>query len=225
MNIEKTPLKALGLLGLLTVLVAQYYYFGTDHDEPVGDNSFSTDEKQGAKIAVDSSASSKEEAASLETSNKRIEVRRLESQEKRKQLIESIQMATKLREMWKSSGLSEDDVEHESQNKRGSLSRETIRAAVGAVIEDVKTCYDLQLETTPKLWGKLVVDFVIVAEEGIGGVVDSVELGEGTDLPMRESRELVDCIVETIYTLELPEPEGGGQVEVSYPLIMRPGGD
>jgi hypothetical protein len=70
----------------------------------------------------------------------------------------------------------------------------------------------------------MVVHFIIVAEEGIGGVVDSVDITDESDKSMRESKELVECIVDTIYTLELPEPEGGGQVEVSYPLIMRPGG-
>jgi hypothetical protein len=67
-----------------------------------------------------------------------------------------------------------------------------------------------------------VIDFTIKAERGVGGVVDEVEIGDGSDEAMKTTVELSECIVDTIYTLELPEPEHGGVVEVSYPFMMQP---
>jgi hypothetical protein len=157
-----------------------------------------------------------EPRAEVQPRSERRERRRFRSEQQRRKLIAAIELARAARMQGRLPG---DD----RAASRGELSKESIRDAVQAVIEDVKTCYDEQLRLSPELGGKLIVEFTINAEEGVGGVVDSVEIGDGSDEQMRQAADLAECIVDTIYTLELPEPEGGGTVDVSYPLVMSPG--
>jgi hypothetical protein len=150
------------------------------------------------------------------------ERRRLRNAQQRQKLIAAIEMARAARLQGRlPAGDRADSTEDLGE---GELSKETIRGAVQAVIEDVKACYEEQLEVSPDLGGKIIVDFTINAEEGVGGVVDRVEVSDESDEPMRMAEQLTECIVDTIYTLELPEPKGGGTVDVSYPMIMSPGG-
>jgi hypothetical protein len=154
----------------------------------------------------------------------RKKIRRIKTRQQRQQLINAIKMARDLRlKRERDQRLYEEPTDGD-ENSKGSLPKETIRDAVGAVIEDVKHCYQDQLETTPDLAGKLVVNFTIKAENGAGGVVDQVEINDESDETMRTSLKLSECIVDTIYTLELPEPEEGGVVKVSYPFFMAPHG-
>ena len=149
-------------------------------------------------------------------------IRRIRDEEQRRQLLAGIAAAREIRERIARERRLAAGAEPADAGAAGTLSKQTIRDAVAAVIEDVKSCYDEQLKLAPDLGGKLVVGFEIVAEEGTGGVVDNVEIGDESDETISASRELTQCIVDTIYTLELPEPEGGGVVEVTYPFVMRP---
>lgn len=154
----------------------------------------------------------------------RKKIRRIKTRQQRQQLVNAIKTARDLRlKRERDQRLYEEPTDSDEDSK-GSLSKETIRDAVGAVIEDVKHCYQDQLEATPDLAGKLVVNFTIKAENGAGGVVDQVEINDESDEAMRTSLKLSECIVDTIYTLELPEPEEGGVVKVSYPFFMTPHG-
>lgn len=162
-----------------------------------------------------------ESSVRRERQPQRNERRRIRSAEQRRKLIAAIEMARAARLQGRlptgdRSGSAEDVGE-------GELSKESIKDAVAAVIDDVKACYDEQLKLSPELGGKIIVDFTINAEEGVGGVVDSVEVNNESDEPMRQAEQLTECIVDTIYTLELPEPKGGGTVDVSYPMVMSPG--
>jgi hypothetical protein len=155
------------------------------------------------------------------TSTKK-EIRRLRNKEQRQRLIEAIKMARLLRRKVAQNGAFQRDEEHDAGDDSGSLSKDTIREAVDAVIEDVKICYEDQLEVTPDLAGRLFVNFEISAEEDVGGIVDHAEIGDKSDEVMSSNQQLSDCIIDTIYTLELPRPKGGGTVKVSYPFMMKP---
>lgn len=204
------------LLALLVVVVARV----------VSRESRSTDGPTAAPVApaADAEQGSAEPRAPVGSAPRPAPARkvgRLRDAEQRRRLVEAIAAARELRRRI-ASERERAAAEDAAEDAAGTLSKQTIRDAVGAVIEDVKRCYDDQLARTPDLGGKLVVSFEIVAEEGAGGVVDSVEIADGSDAAISASRELTQCIVDTIYTLELPEPEGGGVVEVSYPFVMRP---
>lgn len=99
------------------------------------------------------------------------------------------------------------------------LDKAYIRGQLLEVMPLVKECYENALENNPKLEGRLIVHFSIVAEPRVGGLVDSSEVErEG---PLGQEPALVECVQESIYALKLKAPQGGGQVKVSFPFIFR----
>jgi hypothetical protein len=83
-----------------------------------------------------------------------------------------------------------------------------------------RECYEAALEAQPKLAGKLVISFVIVGDDEIGGVVDSAELTEGNTIV---DEELVTCMLESMLSMSFEAPSGGGSVTVTYPFLLSPG--
>lgn len=93
------------------------------------------------------------------------------------------------------------------------LDKAYIRGQLLEVMPLVKECYENALQSNPRLEGRLIVHFSIVAEPRIGGLVDSSEVErEG---PLGQEPALVECVQESIYALKLKAPQGGGQVR--YP--------
>ncbi|MFT3693441.1 MAG: sigma-70 family RNA polymerase sigma factor [Kofleriaceae bacterium] len=68
-------------------------------------------------------------------------------------------------------------------------------------------CYDLARAEDPAFGGKLVANFKLVGEPGVGGLLEQAEiLDEGTTITQSTFR---DCITQQLYALELdPPPEG-----------------
>lgn len=83
-------------------------------------------------------------------------------------------------------------------------------------------CIGMARETDPQLLGMLVLDFEIIAEEEIGGVIESVSPGEGNEVA---NPELLECLRESILATTLPAPEHGGRDAVSISLPLAPEGD
>lgn len=108
------------------------------------------------------------------------------------------------------------------RRQEDGLDKEYLRGQMTEIMPLVKECYENALDNNPKLAGRLVVHFNIVAEPQIGGLVESAEVErEG---PLGQEPALVECVQESMYALKLKAPRGGGQVKVSYPLIFRPDG-
>ncbi|MCX4246462.1 hypothetical protein [Paraliomyxa miuraensis] len=82
-------------------------------------------------------------------------------------------------------------------------------------------CYELARQTEPSLAGMLVLDFEILGDEEIGGVVESVAIGQGNELV---HPELVECMQESILSTTLPPPpaEHGGKDAISLSLRLSP---
>jgi hypothetical protein len=82
-----------------------------------------------------------------------------------------------------------------------------------------KSCYEELLSRAPKAAGKVVVSFGIVGD-GDAGVVESVELVDGTTI---EDREFTLCVRESLYTTIFePPPAGARETTVVYPLEFAP---
>ncbi len=98
---------------------------------------------------------------------------------------------------------------------RGSLDPQYIRDAVRAVSPLIAECYELALQDDQSLEGRLVVEFDIEGEPDAGGAVERTAIDDDSTL----RHDILDeCVSETLYTLELPAPEGGGMVHVRYPF-------
>jgi len=104
----------------------------------------------------------------------------------------------------------------------GTLDREYIQGAIREIRPLLAECYELALSESPDLAGRLVVSFGIDGEPEVGGVVENSRVSDESEI--RHS-VLDECITETLYTLRLPAPEGGGHVEVTYPFVFSNSGE
>jgi hypothetical protein len=87
------------------------------------------------------------------------------------------------------------------------------------IVPLIKECYDVALEQEPTMGGKIVVEFVIIGEEEIGGLVESSQVvAEQSDV---KSPPFLECVQETMYAIELDAPEGGGSTTIRYPFNFR----
>jgi hypothetical protein len=77
-------------------------------------------------------------------------------------------------------------------------------------------CYEELLTREPKAKGKMVFAFSIVGDEDTGGVVDTVELKEESEI---KDPEFVLCVRESLYgTIFEPPPDGARETTVVYPI-------
>jgi TonB family protein len=94
----------------------------------------------------------------------------------------------------------------------GSLDRELIRRIIRQHANQVRYCYEKQLQLDPSLQGKIVVGFVIGAE----GNVTSATIEQST----LSSPAVGQCVVERVKTWIFPMPKGG-IVKVAYPFTFK----
>ncbi len=80
----------------------------------------------------------------------------------------------------------------------------------------VRGCFERTLLRRPDVEGKAVVEFSIVGEEEVGGLVELSE--SDNEASTIEDEQFSECIQETMYALEFKPPEGGGRVVVRYPF-------
>jgi len=104
------------------------------------------------------------------------------------------------------------------EEKKASLGREEIRAAVRAVLPKVKVCYESALEHDPALSGTVKVALEIEAVDGKGKVVSGEVPDSETRSPFFEA-----CVLETVANVEFPAPEGEGKLKVTYPFRFESG--
>jgi hypothetical protein len=81
-------------------------------------------------------------------------------------------------------------------------------------------CHIQMLREDPEYRGRIVLNFTIIADEEIGGVVDEVVLGDETDV---DDAQFLECMQSAMYETLFPPPEAGGEIRVSYPLDFEPG--
>ncbi len=100
----------------------------------------------------------------------------------------------------------------------GSLPKEYIRDTVQEqVVPLVKECYQDLLEREPDLSGRMVLQFAIMGDESVGGIVDEMEFGADSEIQDLDFRE---CVSETMMSTVFDPPQGGGKVMVTYPFIF-----
>lgn len=99
------------------------------------------------------------------------------------------------------------------------LPREYIVDAIrGQFIARARDCYNVLLQENPESGGKVVVSFTVIADEEIGGVVDEVQLAEGTEMT---DVAFTDCLRASMYEVLFDPPSDGGSVTVTYPLTFE----
>jgi TonB family protein len=96
---------------------------------------------------------------------------------------------------------------------RGSLSKEIIRRIIRRHINEVRYCYQVELQANPDLYGRVIVRFVIQPN----GQVATARVASST----MNNRRVERCIAQAVRRWLFPKPRGGGIVIVSYPFVLH----
>ena len=96
---------------------------------------------------------------------------------------------------------------------QGGLDQESISAVIQRNMGQIRFCYEQGLQSDPKLMGRVAVDFTI----GGTGRVKVASLSSST----LHSQLVEKCILMRLKTWKFPSPEGGVDVKVSYPFMLR----
>jgi len=96
---------------------------------------------------------------------------------------------------------------------RGSLSKEVIRRIIHRHINEVRFCYEQELNQRPDLQGRVAVKFIISPT----GAVQTAASASSTI----GNAKVEQCIVSAVRRWTFPSPEGGGIVVVTYPFVLE----
>lgn len=80
-------------------------------------------------------------------------------------------------------------------------------------------CYETALAVEPALSGKVVVDFMIVGDPKVGGIVDQAKINERTTIA---DTKMTDCLRESMLSMVFAPPDNNGWVTVTYPFEFAP---
>jgi len=95
----------------------------------------------------------------------------------------------------------------------GSLDRTVIQRVIRRHLNQIRYCYERDLQVSPPLAGKIAVRMVIGPE----GRVTSANAAQDT-LAWPKTTE---CVLRVIKRLRFPRPKGGGVVVVTYPFVFK----
>jgi len=96
------------------------------------------------------------------------------------------------------------------------LDRDQIAAVINRNLGQVRFCYEQGLQADPNLNGRVAVAFTI----GGNGAVKAANVDNST----MNSKAIEDCIVMRLKTWQFPLPQGGVDVKVTYPFVLRRAG-
>ncbi len=97
----------------------------------------------------------------------------------------------------------------------GALERSLVDAVIQKHLGALRYCYQRRLLDQPQLAGKVVVKFVIAKD----GAVSTAAIKSST----MNNQEVETCVAGRFRRMLFPQPEGGGVVVVTYPMIFAPG--
>jgi Ca-activated chloride channel family protein len=97
---------------------------------------------------------------------------------------------------------------------RGSLDVPTIRRTVRRRQNEIRNCYELELQKNHKLAGRIVLTFTIAASgRVIAAAISESTLNDGA---------VGACVTAAARKWTFPETAGGGVSEVHYPYVFQP---
>lgn len=99
---------------------------------------------------------------------------------------------------------------------KGGLDKEVIARIVRRHQNEIKYCYEKELQKDPNLYGKVAVLWII---DGTGAVARAT-IAQTT----MGNSNVESCILTRVRRWRFPSPKGGGIVQVTYPWIFKPSG-
>ncbi len=99
----------------------------------------------------------------------------------------------------------------------GGLDKDVIMKVIKRHQNEIKFCYEQELQKNPSLAGKVAVAWTIDPTGGVSeATVSESSIGNAN---------VESCIVQRIRRWKFPEPAGGGIVNVTFPWIFKAAGD
>ena len=98
----------------------------------------------------------------------------------------------------------------------GGLSKDVIMKVIKRHQNEIKFCYEQELQKAPDLNGKVAVLFTIDP----AGAIAEANVSEST----LGNNNAENCMLSRIRRWKFPEPAGGGVVTVTFPWIFKPAG-
>jgi TonB family protein len=98
----------------------------------------------------------------------------------------------------------------------GGLSKDVIMKVIKRHQNEIKFCYEQELQKNASLAGKVAVMFTIDP----AGAVAEANVSESS----LSNNNVESCMMARIRRWKFPEPQGGGVVNVSFPWIFKPAG-
>jgi TonB family protein len=99
----------------------------------------------------------------------------------------------------------------------GGLDKDVIMKVIKRHQNEIKFCYEQELQKNPALGGKVAVAWTIDPS----GAVSEAAVSESSI----SNANVESCIVQRIRRWKFPEPDGGGIVNVTFPWIFKAAGD
>jgi hypothetical protein len=85
-----------------------------------------------------------------------------------------------------------------------------------------RACYVSALAKAPTLRGQIVVDFMIVGDAKVGGIVDQAKINDRSTIT---DAEFTGCIRESMLSMVFAPPDDNGWITVTYPFKFSPDED
>jgi len=99
----------------------------------------------------------------------------------------------------------------------GGLDKDVIAKVIRRHQNEIKFCYEQELQKNPSLAGKVAVAWTIDPT----GAVAEANVSESS----MGNANVESCMVQRIRRWKFPEPQGGGVVQVTFPWIFKAAGD
>ena len=101
----------------------------------------------------------------------------------------------------------------ETPTIEGALAADVIKKVINENKNQVRYCYEVELQRNQNLEGRVVVRWVI----GATGEVAQALVAESTI----KNANVEECLIGKIKKWKFPPPAGGGTVEVKYPFVFK----
>ncbi len=113
----------------------------------------------------------------------------------------------------------DEDAVADDEPPPGTLDKEYIQSVIQEDLLPIATeCYQSALDDDPELGGRMMLEFSIVGDASVGGLVDEVSIDEEASTFKHPS--LGECMTESTASLLFDPPEQGGRMVVRYPFVF-----
>ncbi|HUP57081.1 MAG TPA: AgmX/PglI C-terminal domain-containing protein, partial [Bdellovibrionota bacterium] len=92
----------------------------------------------------------------------------------------------------------------------GAIDADAVEAAILAHKDEIRNCYERELQSGQQLAGRVGMSFII----GASGRVTQA----GVESSSLKNANIENCIVRVIKRIDFPQPRGGGVVQVAFPF-------